>query len=100
MIDTQLAAKLLSAIRDNSKILLVGDQDQLPSVGPGSVFKNLLDNENIRNVKLTEIFRQASKSNIVFNAHRVNSGKYLYKETMKTANSMTSILLHAKSLKT
>lgn len=58
-----------------TKLVLVGDIDQLPSVGPGSVLKDLINSETINTVMLDKIFRQAAKSKIILNAHRVNNGE-------------------------
>jgi len=74
MVDITMMNHLLKAIPDHAGLLLVGDVDQLPSVGPGAVLANLIDSEKIPTVRLTEIFRQAKTSQIVVNAHRVNQG--------------------------
>lgn len=74
MVDITMMNNLLKAIPDHAGLLLVGDVDQLPSVGPGAVLANLIDSEQIPTVRLTEIFRQAKTSQIVVNAHRVNQG--------------------------
>lgn len=76
MIDTSLLFHLLRAIPSSAHLLLVGDVDQLPSVGPGSVFKDLLSSSGIGITQLTEIFRQAKESKIVENAHRINRGEF------------------------
>ncbi|MGI6657817.1 MAG: ATP-dependent RecD-like DNA helicase [Dethiobacteraceae bacterium] len=73
MIDLFLANKLFQSINSRTKLLLVGDTDQLPSVGPGNVLKDLIK-LGVPRVKLTEIFRQAEGSQIVTNAHRINQG--------------------------
>jgi exodeoxyribonuclease V alpha subunit len=65
---------LLKAVRLGSRLILVGDVDQLPSVGPGNVLKDILNSEVVPTVRLTEIFRQAGESHIVVNAHRINRG--------------------------
>ena len=75
MIDVRLMASLLDAIRDATAVILVGDVDQLPSVGPGRVFGDIIDSNAVPVARLTEIFRQAASSRIVTSAHRVNSGK-------------------------
>ncbi|MSS78189.1 ATP-dependent RecD-like DNA helicase [Anaerococcus sp. WCA-380-WT-2B] len=77
MIDIRLMDTLLRAVSDKTALILVGDHNQLPSVGPGNVLKDILET-NIKNVKLKKIFRQAKQSNIVVNAHRINEGKYPY----------------------
>jgi exodeoxyribonuclease V alpha subunit len=72
MLDLILANKLIKAIPDGAHLLLVGDVDQLPSVGAGEVLRDLLATTTIPRVRLTEIFRQAQQSGIVINAHRIN----------------------------
>ena len=74
MVDMFLMNYLLNCIYQGTKLILVGDVDQLASVGPGSVLKDLINSETINTVKLDKIFRQAAKSKIILNAHRVNSG--------------------------
>jgi exodeoxyribonuclease V alpha subunit len=74
MLDTMLAYHLLRAVPDHGRLILVGDADQLPSVGPGRVLADLIRSESVEVVRLTEIFRQAERSLIVVNAHRVNQG--------------------------
>ena len=75
MVDMFLMNYLLNCVYQGTKLVLVGDIDQLPSVGPGSVLKDLIDSEVINTVKLDKIFRQAAKSKIILNAHRVNNGQ-------------------------
>lgn len=75
MIDVILMKNLISAIPDDARLILVGDVDQLPSVGAGNVLKDILSSQIIPSVKLTEVFRQARESNIIMNAHRINSGQ-------------------------
>ena len=74
MVDMFIMDYLMNCIYQGTKLILVGDVDQLASVGPGSVLKDLINSEIINTVKLDKIFRQAAKSKIVLNAHRVNSG--------------------------
>jgi len=74
MLDTVLAYHVLRAVPDHGRLILVGDVDQLPSVGPGRVLADMIRSEAIEVVRLTEIFRQAERSLIVVNAHRVNQG--------------------------
>lgn len=74
MVDMFLMNYLLKCIYQGTKLILVGDTDQLASVGPGSVLKDLISSEVINTVKLDKIFRQAAKSKIILNAHRVNNG--------------------------
>lgn len=75
MVDVFLMNYLLSAIYQGTKLVLVGDVDQLPSVGPGSVLKDMIASETITTVSLNKIFRQAAKSKIIVNAHKVNKGQ-------------------------
>lgn len=75
MIDTYLMFHLITAVNDNTTVVFVGDVDQLPSVGPGSVLKDLIASGKIPCIILTKIFRQAEKSDIVLNAHRINKGE-------------------------
>ena len=74
MIDTFLMFCLLKAIPADARIILIGDIDQLPSVGAGNVLKDLIDSEQIVTTKLTKIYRQQQISRIVINAHRINQG--------------------------
>ena len=75
MVDLPLMAALLSALKNECRLILVGDPDQLPSVGPGQLFDHLIRSGVVPTVRLTEIFRQAQQSNIVMNAHLVNQGQ-------------------------
>ena len=75
MVDVQLLHSLMKAIPDRKRLILVGDPDQLPPVGPGFPFSDMLRSGMLPAVRLTEIFRQAQKSLIVMNAHRVNQGQ-------------------------
>ncbi len=75
MIDILLFYHLLKALPPAAHLLLVGDADQLPSVGPGNVLRDLLRSEAIPCVRLTDLFRQAAASQIIVNAHRINSGQ-------------------------
>ncbi|MDP2872886.1 MAG: ATP-dependent RecD-like DNA helicase [Bacillota bacterium] len=76
MLDLQLTDQLLRALRPGTKLILVGDADQLPAVGPGSILRDVLASGIVDVVTLTEIFRQARESMIVLNAHRVNRGEF------------------------
>ena len=76
MIDLMLMDGLMKAIRPGSRLILVGDVDQLPSVGAGNVLADIIDSEYVCATKLHEIFRQAGESMIVVNAHRINEGDY------------------------
>ena len=81
MVDMFIMSSLLSCIYLGTKLILVGDTDQLPSVGPGSVLKDIISSERIPTVHLNQIFRQAAKSKIIVNAHRVNDGeKFIQKD--------------------
>ena len=75
MVDMFIMSYLLDCIYLGTKLILVGDSDQLPSVGPGSVLKDLINSKKLVTVHLDKIFRQAAKSKIIVNAHRVNNGK-------------------------
>ncbi|SEM31515.1 exodeoxyribonuclease V alpha subunit [Mesobacillus persicus] len=74
MVDIWLAHQLFKALPDNIQVILVGDEDQLPSVGPGQVLKDLLDSERIPTVCLTDIYRQAEGSSIIDLAHQIKKG--------------------------
>ena len=74
MMDIELAASLVSALMPNCSLLLVGDRDQLPSVGPGSVLKDVIASGLVPVVELREVYRQARESQIVANAHKLNRG--------------------------
>ena len=76
MVDVVLMNQLLRAVPNHAALLVVGDVDQLPSVGPGSVLADLLNAGTLPSIRLTEIFRQAATSNIVLNAHRINQGQF------------------------
>ncbi len=75
MIDNILMCALLKAVKPGARLILIGDSDQLPSIGAGNVLRDLIDCERFATVKLNEIFRQAQKSLIVTNAHRINNGE-------------------------
>lgn len=75
MIDIMLMNSLLSAIEIGTRLIIVGDVDQLPSVGPGNVLSDLIESNCIKVVKLKDIFRQTKESLIVLNAHKINSGE-------------------------
>jgi exodeoxyribonuclease V alpha subunit len=76
MLDILLANNLLKAVPRHAHLLLVGDADQLPSVGPGRVLRDILDSMAVPSIHLDAIFRQAGNSGIVVNAHRINSGEF------------------------
>ncbi len=75
MIDAKLMSSLLLAVPDGAAVILVGDVDQLPSVGPGRVLGDIIESESVTVVRLMEVFRQAAASRIVLNAHRINAGE-------------------------
>ncbi len=75
MVDITLMNSLLKAVVAGTRLILVGDVNQLPSVGPGSVLKDIIDSHACNVVKLTKIFRQASTSDIIVNAHKINRGE-------------------------
>ena len=75
MVDISLMNALLKAIIAGTRLILVGDVNQLPSVGPGSVLKDIIESEQFHTVKLNKIFRQASTSDIIVNAHKINNGE-------------------------
>ena len=86
MVDVPLMNHLLRALPANASLLLVGDVDQLPSVGPGMVLRNLIDSGVVPVVRLTEVLRQAAHSRIITTAHRINEG-FLPELAAKQANS-------------
>jgi exodeoxyribonuclease V alpha subunit len=75
MVDITLMGALLDAMRPDCRLVLVGDADQLPSVGPGNVFSDIIGSGIVETLRLTEIFRQAAQSRIIQNAHRINKGE-------------------------
>ncbi len=75
MVDIHLMHSLLRAVNVGTRLILVGDVDQLPSVGPGNVLRDIIESGCFHVVKLTRIFRQAAQSDIVVNAHRINRGE-------------------------
>ena len=84
MVDVFLMNYLIKALYQGTKLVLVGDIDQLPSVGPGSILKDLINSEQIPTIVLNKIFRQAAKSKIILNSHRVNEGEnFLNKEEIE-----------------
>ena len=76
MVDIVLFRQLITAVKDGGRVVLVGDYNQLPAVGPGNILKDLLDCGIVPNVQLTDIFRQARESDIVVNSHAINQGVY------------------------
>lgn len=84
MMDMFIMNYLLKCVYQGTKLVLVGDVDQLASVGPGSVLKDLINSEQVVTIRLDKIFRQAAKSKIILNAHRVNKGEsFLKKEDIE-----------------
>ncbi|MCM3637328.1 ATP-dependent RecD-like DNA helicase [Sporosarcina luteola] len=86
MVDTWLAHQLLKALHDEIQVLFVGDQDQLPPVGPGQVLKDMLDSGKIPVVELTEIYRQSAGSTIIEMAHMIKNAKWTDDVTRKTTD--------------
>jgi len=76
MMDIVLTQSLLKAVATGTRLILVGDVDQLPSVGPGNVLKDVIDSGALATARLSEVFRQAAESAIITNAHRINKGEY------------------------
>ena len=98
MVDMFLMNYLLKSIFQGTKLILVGDVDQLPSVGPGSVLKDCIDSESIKTVHLDKIFRQAAKSKIILNAHRVNKGEsFLSKDDIENETNQDFFYIKHKS---
>lgn len=75
MVDVVLFEKLLRGMKDNTRLVIVGDVDQLPSVGAGNVLRDLINSKKIKYTKLVDIFRQSENSNIIVNAHKINNGQ-------------------------
>lgn len=87
MVDIFLMNYLCKAIYNGTKLVLVGDTDQLPSVGPGNVLKDIIQSEKITTIMLNKIFRQAAQSKIIINSHRVNDGEsFITKEEINEIN--------------
>ena len=86
MMDMFLMNYLLKCVYQGTKLVLVGDIDQLASVGPGSVLKDFINSEEIPTIKLDKIFRQAARSKIIVNAHRVNEGEKFLSKTQEDDN--------------
>lgn len=83
MVDLFLMNYLVNGIYQGTKLVLVGDVDQLPSVGPGNILKDIIGSEKITTIHLNKIFRQAAQSKIITNAHKVNEGEPFIKKTEK-----------------
>ena len=98
MVDMFLMNYLLKCIYKGTKLILVGDVNQLPSVGPGTVLKDLINSETIETVQLDKIFRQAAKSKIILNAHRVNNGEtFLSKDDIENETNQDFFYITHKS---
>lgn len=87
MVDTFLMSYLIKCIYQGTKLILVGDSDQLSSVGPGTVLQDLINSKKIPTIHLDKIFRQAAQSKIIVNAHRVNSGENFISKEEEEADS-------------
>lgn len=104
MIDTLMMNNLFKAIKPTTQIVLVGDVNQLPSVGPGNVLKDIINSKAVCVTELNEIYRQSRESSIIVNAHRVNSGQYPEFKSKDTdlyfikANSMEEAISEISSL--
>ncbi|MGB7905832.1 MAG: ATP-binding domain-containing protein, partial [Steroidobacteraceae bacterium] len=93
MMDVVLMNSLLRAIPDTAALLIVGDVDQLPSVGPGAVLGDIIESGRVATVRLTEIFRQAKSSRIIVNAHRINAGRLPLEERSEALSDFYTILV-------
>ncbi len=96
MVDTILMNNLVKALKPSTKLILVGDSNQLPSVGAGSVLKDIINSGVVNVVELTEIYRQSAKSDIIVNAHRVKNGEYI--EFKKKDKNTDMFLIEADSI--
>ena len=93
MVDLFLMNYLCKALYKGTKLVLVGDIDQLPSVGPGNILKDIIESEQITTITLNKIFRQAAKSKIIVNSHRVNEGLgFITKEEIQDLEEGTDII--------
>lgn len=86
MVDIFLMNYLLQAIYKGTKLVLVGDSNQLPSVGPGNVLKDIIQSDRITTITLNKIFRQAAKSKIILNSHKVNEGISIFSKDEQNEN--------------
>ena len=86
MVDIFLMNYLLQAIYKRTKLVLVGDSNQLPSVGPGNVLKDIIQSERLTTITLNKIFRQAAKSKIILNSHKVNEGISIFSKDEQNEN--------------
>lgn len=98
MVDMFLMNYVLNCVYQGTKLVLVGDVDQLPSVGPGSVLKDLINSGVVKTVQLDKVFRQAAKSKIILNAHRVNNGQaFLSKDDLSNEANQDFFYIKHKS---
>lgn len=93
MMDVVLMNSLLRSVPSTAELLIVGDVDQLPSVGPGAVLSDIIESGRITTVRLTEIFRQAETSRIIVNAHRINAGQFVFEERPESSSDFYTILV-------
>ena len=84
MVDVFLMNYLLKGIYIGTKLILVGDINQLPSVGPGNILKDIINSGEIETIELNQVFRQAAKSKIITNAHKVNNGETFITQLKET----------------
>ena len=104
MIDIMMMNNLLKAVNEKTSLIFVGDVNQLPSVGPGNILKDIIDSGVVKTTYLKEIYRQSEQSDIILNAHRVNSGQYPEFKSKDTdfyfipANSIEDTKTEIKSL--
>ena len=92
MVDVFLMNYITKSIYMGTKLVLVGDSNQLPSVGPGCILKDLIETNKIPKTNLDKIFRQAAQSKIILNAHRVNNGENLFLKMKKKKLKMISFI--------
>ena len=97
MVDSLLCARLFSALNDNTKVVIVGDVDQLPSVGPGEVLFNLIQSKEISTTYLTKIHRQDANSSIISFAHSINNG-YIPEDVFEKKNDRSFSLVNNDSI--
>ncbi len=96
MVDMFLINYVLKSIYQGTKLILVGDKDQLSSVGPGTVLKDFIESESIATVNLEKIFRQAAQSKIILNAHKVNNGEIFIAEQSNEENNIKDDFFYIK----
>ena len=99
MVDVMLMQALMKAVPDTAALLIVGDIDQLPSVGPGQVLADVISSGAVPVVRLTEVFRQAAQSQITVNAHRINQVSFpIFADPKPRATSISSRLTTPRPL--